>query len=147
MKNKYQGFTLIECLVALSFVSLFFVALSGVLPQSQKVNQQLLDRQELEWQICLRQIDEVFLLGKVKEVLNFEVVFERYKLDDQGNKVEMRLKRTDNNKRVILINHGGNEPLLTQVANLAFKQSGKNITMQVTYLNGVERVGQWTIQE
>lgn len=147
MKNKYQGFTLIECLVALSFMSLFFAALSGIIPQSQKINQQLLDRQELEWQVCLRQIDAIFLLGKLKEVTKSEVIFERYKLDDKGNKVEMHLKRTDHNKRVILSNSGGNEPLLTQVANLTFKHSGKEITMQVTYLNGVERVGQWTIQE
>ncbi|MGI6156584.1 MAG: prepilin-type N-terminal cleavage/methylation domain-containing protein, partial [Enterococcus lemanii] len=61
MNNKYQGFTLIECLIALSFMSLFFAALAGILPQSQKVNQQLLDRQELEWQVFLGQMDAIFL--------------------------------------------------------------------------------------
>lgn len=145
MNNKYQGFTLIECLIALSFMSLFFAALAGILPQSQKVNQQLLDCQELEWQVFLGQMDAIFLLGEFKKFSKTEIFFERYKLDDKGNEVAVSIKRTAKNQRVVLINNGGNEPLLTQVTDLIFEQIDQDIIMQVTYSNGVKRIGKWTI--
>lgn len=143
-KNKYQAFTLIECLVALSVLSLIFLMLSGVFTQSQEMNRRIQGRQKLEWHVFLVQLENQFALGNFKNVSKGELIFNRTKLHE-GKSVTFAIKRSQKMKAVYLSDNGGTEVMLTQVENLEFQRIGEVILFTITFTNGEKRIGQWTI--
>lgn len=143
-KNNYRAFTLLECMVALSVLSLIFLMLSGVFTQSQEISRRVQGRQELEWHVFLVQLENQLTLGTFQSVRRGELVFNRTKLDED-KEVTFSIKRSEKTKTVYLSDNGGVEPMLTQVTDLAFQREGDVILFTVTFTNGEEKIGQWTI--
>ncbi|MEG0292831.1 competence type IV pilus minor pilin ComGF [Enterococcus sp.] len=144
MRNNYHGFTLIECLISLFFISLFFLMLSGVFSQSQQIFQRVESREELEWQIFLIQFDKITEKGTFRDMSSTALIFEREELHE-GKVVTLAIKYSSNKNYVYLSNNGGTEPILTQVQSINFDRQGDAILFTVRFLNGVEKVGKWTI--
>ncbi|MHC5268888.1 competence type IV pilus minor pilin ComGF [Enterococcus sp. LJL98] len=142
--SKYGGFTLIECLVSLSVLSLIFLLLSGVFHQSQVMNQRIQGRQELEWHVFLIQLENQFQLGTLKSVKKGELLFER-KEEYKGEEVTFSIKWSKSTASVYLSDNGGMERLLTQVRQLNFQQAGADVFFTVTFIDGEEKIGKWTI--
>lgn len=142
--NRFQGFTLMECLVSLTVVSLFFLMISGTFRQSQEISRIVESREELEWQIFLVQFDKIAEKGTFRSVSSTGLVFDRHELHE-GKVVGLAIKYSANKQYIYLSNNGGTEPILTQVQSLVFEQDGQSILFTVTFLNGDEKVGKWTI--
>lgn len=138
------GFTLIECLVSLTIISLFFLIISGTFQQSQKIRQNVESREELEWQIFLIQFDKIAEKGTFRSVSSTGLVFDRHELHE-GKVVGLAIKYSSKNQYIYLSNNGGTEPILTQVQSLVFERVNQTILFTVTFLNGDEKVGKWTI--
>lgn len=144
VRNNYHGFTLTECLLSLLLTSLFFLMLSGIFTQSQQVLQQVERREELEWQIFLIQFDKITEKGTFRDMSATALIFERDELHE-GKVVTLAIKYSSNKKYIYLSNNGGTEPILTQVQAVHFERQGDAILFTVRFLNGVEKVGKWTI--
>lgn len=142
--SLWAGFTLIECLVSLTIISLFFLIISGTFQQSQKIRQQVETREELEWQIFLIQFDKITEKGTFRSVSSTGLVFNRHELHE-GKVVGLAIKYSAKNQYIYLSNNGGTEPILTQVQSLVFERVNQTILFTVTFLNGDEKVGKWTI--
>ena len=142
--SPWAGFTLIECLVSLTIISLFFLIISGTFQQSQKIRQQVESREELEWQIFLIQFDKITEKGTFRSVSSTGLVFDRHELHE-GKVVGLAIKYSAKHQYIYLSNNGGTEPILTQVQSLVFERVNQTILFTVTFLNGDEKVGKWTI--
>ena len=142
--SRWAGFTLIECLVSLTVISLFFLIISGTFQQSQKIRQNVESREELEWQIFLIQFYKITEKGTFRSVSSTGLVFDRHELHE-GKVVGLAIKYSSKNQYIYLSNNGGTEPILTQVQSLVFESVNQTILFTVTFLNGDEKVGKWTI--
>ena len=118
--------------------------LSGVFSQSQQIFQRVESREELEWQIFLIQFDKITEKGTFRDMSSTALIFERDELHE-GKVVTLAIKYSSNKKYVYLSNNGGTEPILTQVQSINFDRQGDAILFTVRFLNGVEKVGKWTI--
>lgn len=118
--------------------------LSGTIAQSQSMFKRIESREELEWQVFLIQFDKMTEKGTFRDMSSTALIFERNELHE-GKVVTLAIKYSSNKKYIYLSNNGGTEPLLTQVQALHFEREGEAILFTVKFLNGVEKVGKWTI--
>lgn len=144
MKNKYAGFTLVECLVVLLLMSGLFLMLSGTFRQSSLIRERIEGREVLEWQIFLIQFDQIAEKGTFKNMNNTGLVFTRKELHE-GRVVSMAIKHHSEKNYIYLSNNGGHEPILTQVKALKFEKQDESVLFTVTFLNGEKKIGKWTI--
>lgn len=137
MKNR--GFTLIECLVALFVLGLNMLMLTAILQQAPRINQQLVNRKEQEWQVFLIQLEH--------ELRNCQFVavdtYVLYLVSAENKPVTIDrinhiVRKRDNN---------GYHPLLTEVTEIRFQQVGQSIVFRVTFTDGEKKSGQWKINQ
>lgn len=137
-QHKFSGFTLIECLLALLLLSIICLLFSASIKNAVVVTTRLKSEREKEWQIFMIQLEN--------EVKNCH--YEK----TQANKII--LTNTKNNKKVLIehklgkivkVENGGYQPLLTEVKQAIFKEEGKYVMIEVTFENDVYAAAKWII--
>ncbi|WP_348920598.1 competence type IV pilus minor pilin ComGF [Enterococcus rotai] len=137
-QHKFSGFTLIECLLALLVLSIICLLFSASIKNAVVVTSRLKSEREKEWQIFMIQLE-----NEVKSC-HYEKT--------QSNKII--LTNTKNNKKVwiehklgkiVKVDNGGYQPLLTEVKQAIFKEEGKYVMIEVTFENDVCVAAKWII--
>lgn len=134
---KSKGFTLIECLLVLLLLSVSLLMTTSIFLQIAPINRQLSARKDQEWHVFLIQLER-----ELKDCTFFHVNSHTlYLKNEKGQDVRIniingRLRKQENN---------GFQPLLTEVADLAFEKKDEMIQFTVTFSNKEVRSGRWKI--
>ncbi|MGM0218114.1 competence protein ComGF [Enterococcus sp. AZ126] len=139
-QNRFLGFTLLECLLALLLLSIICMLFSASIKNAAIVTNHLNNVGEKEWQIFLIQLEN--------ELKNCH--YER----TQPNKIILRNKK--NNKpvwiehkldKLVKVDNGGYQPLLIGVKQAAFMEQDKTIIIKVAFENNLNVVAKWIITQ
>lgn len=138
MYKSFSGFTLLECLIALMILSTLFLFIGQFIHTTQVIQQQLQRTKEKEWEVFLIQLeyelkDDYFV--KVEDNT-------LYLKSERGEEVLIQPYQTMVRKR----KNGGHQPMLTDVASFTLRKEKEQIQLEVVFLNGYKRWGQWEIQ-
>ncbi|MBO0440883.1 competence type IV pilus minor pilin ComGF [Candidatus Enterococcus ikei] len=137
-KNNFGGFTLIECLLALLLLSIICMLFSTSINHIAVVRRHLESEREKEWHIFVIQLE-----NEIKDC--------RYE-KTQENK--MILKNKKNNKpvwieyklgKIVKVENGGYQPLLTEVKQANFIEENKSVTIDVSFENNKNFTAKWII--
>lgn len=144
--EKNKGFTLIECAVALLVLSLFLLGTLGVFQQSKQVQQAVYGRNMQEWHVFLLQFEDKLTEGEYSRVTSNKIYYNKRNTTTNREyecRIELNMKRHE----IAIREKNGYEPILTEVKNLQFRKSKQYVLFTVTFLNGEQKNGKWTIEK
>lgn len=139
-QNHFSGFTLIECLFSLLLLSIICLLFSASIKNAAIVSKRLQSVREKEWHIFVIQLEN--------ELKNC------YYEKTQANKII--LKNQKNNKpvwiecklgKIVKVENGGYQPLLTEVKQAVFIEEGTAILMKVTLEENLDVAAKWIITQ
>lgn len=137
---------MIECAIALLVLSLFLLGTLGVLQQSKQVQQAVYGRNMQEWHVFLLQFENKLAEGKYSRVTNNKIYY--HKINESTNReYECRIELNMNRNEIAIREKNGYEPILTEVKKLQFRKSKQYILFTVTFLDGEQKNGKWTIEK
>lgn len=135
-----------ECAIALLVLSLFLLGTLGVLQQGKQVQQAVYGRNAQEWHVFLIQFENKLAEGTFSRVVNSKIYYN--KVNPTTNKeYECKIELNTNRNEIAIREKNGYEPILTEVKKLQFRKSKQYILFTVTFLNGEQRNGKWTIEK
>jgi len=141
LKNKsLNGFTLLECLLALFVLSCSCSLFSLCIRQGEKSNQQLLKKEAKLWQLFLIQLEnesEDLILQKVSAT---EITCLKQKNHHQ---VIFQL----NQDKIVKRENGGYQPLLTGIRQAVFKAVDQVVEITVTFPKGARFTARWQLSK
>ncbi len=144
MKNK--GFTLMECAIALMVLNLFLIGILGVFQQSKQVQQAVYGRNAQEWHVFLIQFENKLAEGTFSRLAKDKIYFNKVNSTTK-REYECRIELNTNRNEIAIREKNGYEPILTEVKQLQFRKSSRYILFTVTFLNGEQKNGKWTIEK
>ncbi|MEI5991519.1 competence type IV pilus minor pilin ComGF [Enterococcus crotali] len=139
-QTHFSGFTLIECLFSLLLLSIICLLFSASVKNAAVVSKRLQSVREKEWHIFVIQLEN--------ELKNC------YYEKTQANKII--LKNQKNNKpvwieyklgKIVKVENGGYQPLLTEVKQAVFIEEGTAILMKVTLEENLNVAAKWIITQ
>ncbi len=144
MKNR--GFTLIECAIALLVLSLFLTGILGVFQQSKQVQQMVYGRNTQEWHVFLIQFENKLAEGSFSRLVKDKIYYDKVNPTTK-REYECRIELNTNRNEIAIREKNGYEPILTEVKQLQFRKNSRYILFTVTFLNGEQKNGKWTIEK
>ena len=133
----FSGFTLLECLLALLVLSTLFLFIGQFVQTTQIIHQQLQQTKDKEWEVFLIQLEYELKEDSFIKVANNTL----YLKSTTGKEVLIQPYQTMIRKR----KNGGHQPMLTEVASFTASKENQQIQLEVIFLDGRKRWGQWTI--
>ncbi|MGM0126083.1 competence protein ComGF [Enterococcus sp. AZ194] len=135
----YSGFTLLECLIALFVLCSLFLFIGPFIQITQETHHQLQQSKDKEWEVFLIQLEyelqeDTFVKADATTL---------YLKKMNGTEVLIQPYNTMIRKR----ENGGHQPMLMDVSTVKLKQVGKQIQMEVVFIDGHKHWGQWAIPE
>lgn len=139
-RNKFLGFTLIECVLAFFLLSLICMLFSASIKNVAVVTRHLKSEREKEWHIFVIQLEN--------ELKN--CYYERTQVD------KIIFKNKKNNKtvwiqhklgKIVKVENGGYHPLLTGVRKANFIEENKSVVIKVTFENNSNNIAKWIITQ
>lgn len=127
-KLRYNGFTLLESLLALFLFSVICLLASGYIRNAQVISKHLQNASEKEWHIFLIQLE-----NELEECTLVSVMPNQLLFFDKKNQYEVLIEFKQ--KKLIKSANGGYQPLLTQVETAVFIQNEDKIALQVCFEN------------
>lgn len=140
---KIKGFTLLECLIALLMISLFFLPIPQLIQHSREVGMLVFGRSEQEWQVFLMQFENKLAEGTFVSVEKEKLHFQKFNEESQKY-TSGRIDYSSTKKAIIIRDNGGYEPALLNVEKLTFSQQNQTIYFEVLFENGEIRIAKWT---
>ncbi|MBO1308197.1 prepilin-type N-terminal cleavage/methylation domain-containing protein [Enterococcus sp. 669A] len=137
-QRRSQGFTLLECLVALLVLSGSILLLHGLIKHISKVEQQLSVYHNREWEVGLLQLE-----NELKGFEYYNTEAHALVLKDNVNN-DVRIERINSTVRKSY--KGGHQPLFTQVYAFKCRKVGKTVELNVTFNDGTKKKGIWVIE-
>ncbi|MCF1586007.1 ComGF family competence protein [Tetragenococcus koreensis] len=132
--------------MALMVLSLFLLGTLGVFQQSKQVQQAVYGRNAQEWHVFLIQFEDKLAEGTFSRVASNKIYYN--KVNSATNReYECRIELNSNRNEIAIREKNGYEPVLTEVRKLQFRKSSQYILFTVTFLNGEQKNGKWTIDK
>ncbi|MBM7688808.1 prepilin-type N-terminal cleavage/methylation domain-containing protein [Enterococcus ureilyticus] len=138
--DKYLGFTLIECLLALLILSSICLLFSACIKNVAVVTKQLKSEREKEWHIFLIQLENELVNCYYEKTQTNKIVLKNKK---NGNVVWIEYKLG----KIVKVENGGYQPLLTEVKTATFNEEGKTIVIKVSFENNLNQTAKWIITQ
>lgn len=138
-KLKMRGFTLIECLLSLFVLSIICLLLSSVLTNTQIVVEKLKNTSDKEWQIFLIQLENELKNCEYIATDKNRFIFINKK---NGKNVWIEFKLG----KIVKVENGGYQPLLTQINNAVFSEQKEYIELNITFENDLQMIAKWAIK-
>lgn len=131
--KKHQGFTLIECLIALVVLSGMLLTFSMLIQASRQIIQTVENNRKKEFEIFLLQLENEASVWEFVEVSGNIISFVNI-TDDKNERMLIRLSNQKINK-----NSGsttlGNQLLLDQVQTFNVKQQDNTLEIEVVFVD------------
>lgn len=127
-------------------LNLFLLGILGVFQQSKQVQQAVYGRNVQEWHIFLIQFENKLAEGTFSRVSSNKIYYNKIN-PTTNRKYECRIELNMNRNEIVIREKNGYEPLLTEVKNIHFRKNSQYILFTVTFLNGEQRNGKWTIEK
>lgn len=139
--KSYEGFTLIECCIALFVVSVCCLFLTTIVKTSVKLDASLKKDSQYEWHVFLIQLEES--LNKSSLV---SLTSERMAIRDDSDKSVYYIEKYNT---MIRRKKGGtgHEPLLLDIQRVIFSRFEEGVTIEVEFLQGEKRTANIPIKE
>ncbi len=134
VQKENQGFTLIECLIALMVLSSICFLFLPIINITKELNEDLNDSVIQEWHVFLAQLDIETKGYQLTEVKPDRLIFvnpETQEIMKIGTYETMIRKQLND----------GHQPLLMHVKQAVFSQAGSYVKLQVTFLNDEQHCG------
>lgn len=133
--DKFEGFTLIECLVALLVVSYMLMMFSLLIQVIKQVQQETKLNSRKEFGIFLLQLEQETIDYELEAVIDNKIFFRNNKnVQVQVRQVGARLDKKEN---------GGTHPLLTQIKSFNAKQIDYAVEIEVVFSDDKICKGKW----
>lgn len=136
--NNYQGFTLLEYLVALLVFSCICGLFSGFVQQTTRSSKQVMNTEGKQWQIFLIQLENELAGLELQQISSKELLLLNRR---NQHKILIQFK----GDKVIKRDNGGYQPLLTGLSEASFQQQDHKISIQATFENQQVYLGAWVI--
>ncbi|MGM0215482.1 competence type IV pilus minor pilin ComGF [Enterococcus sp. AZ109] len=138
MKRENQGFTLLECLVALLILSGSILLLQGLIKHVAKTEQQLSAYHSREWEVGMLQLENEL---KGLNYISTEVL--RINLQTSSGE-DVKIEKVNSTVRKSY--KGGHQPLFTQVYSFTCRKVGHTVELNLKFNDGTKKKGIWVIE-
>lgn len=138
IKSRYDGFTLLECLFALFILSTICLLFTAVVKNVAVVTKQLENETDKAWQIFLIQLENELKNCQYESTQENKIILKNNK---NGKVVWVEFKLG----KIVKVENGGYQPLLTKVADAKFIQENNSVKISVTFENQLTTEAKWII--
>lgn len=140
IKNSYDGFTLLECLLALFILSTICLLFTAVIKNVAIVTKQLENETDKAWQIFLIQLENELKNCRYERTQENKIILKNNK-NANGVWIEFKLGK------IVKVENGGYQPLLTRVAEAKFIEENNSVKISITFENQLATEAKWIITQ
>lgn len=138
IKSRYNGFTLLECLLGLFILSTICLLFTAVVKNAAIVTKKLENETDKAWQIFLIQLENELKNCQYERTQETKIILKNNK-NAKSVWIEFKLGK------IVKVENGGYQPLLTRVAAANFKEENNSVKLSITFENQQTTEARWMI--
>lgn len=120
-------------------VNIFFFLATGVIAQSQRINEHLSRRTHQEFEVFILQLENELQGREYLNCTDHEIILRA----PSGASTFINIR----NHIIRKVENNGYQPLLTQVEKVYFQEIEQRVLIRVTFLNGEVYEGYWILPQ
>lgn len=140
-----EGFTLLECMVALLVLNVFLLTVTWVIPQVSWVSQEVGHNRQHQFELFLLQLEHELQDGEYQGVNEGIIVSKTIRENGQLVTKQILIHQYQDKVRKTFRGSGGHQPLLMGIQQVEFSEEEGYVLIEVRYPDGEVNHGKWTI--